>query len=158
MADVKQKLDKSISSVADQLRKSNQRIDQIEFSVNKMRAYVEDSLSKFRESLTEAIKDSTEKMMRSFDKPSNEAGMETDQDRLVHGSKFIAAKRRLNFLEKNAKGVCNELEKLMDAEASPARIERQLKKFNEYESDCIHSAEEVLASVEEEKLTEEVLN
>ena len=51
--------------------------------------------------------------------------METDQDRLVHGSKFIAVERRLNFLEKNAKGVCNELEKLMDAEAAPARIERQ---------------------------------
>ena len=44
------------------------------------------------------------------------------------------------------------------AEAAPARIERQLKKLNEYESDCIHSVEEVLSSVEEEKLTEEVLN
>ena len=46
----------------------------------------------------------------------------------------------------------------MDAEAAPARIERQLKKLNELESDCIHSVEEVLSSVEEEKLTEEVLN
>ena len=45
----------------------------------------------------------------------------------------------------------------MDAEAAPARIERQLKKLNEYESDCIHSVEEGLASVED-KLTEEVLN
>jgi len=27
--------------------------------------------------------------MRSFDKPSDEARMETDQDRLVHGSKLI---------------------------------------------------------------------
>ena len=53
--------------------------------------------------------------------------------------------------------MCNELEKLMDAEAAPARIERQLKKLNEYESDCIHSVEEGLASVED-KLTEEVLN
>ena len=79
MADVEQKLDESISSIADQLRKSDERIDQIEFSVNKMGAYVEESLSKFRESLTEAIKDSTEKMMRSFDKPSDEARFETDQ-------------------------------------------------------------------------------
>ena len=51
MADVEQKLDESISSIADQLRKSDERIDQIEFSVNKMGAYVEESLSKFRESL-----------------------------------------------------------------------------------------------------------
>ena len=158
MTDVELKLDESISFITEQLRKSDQRIDQVEFSVNKMGAYVKESLSKFRESLTEAIKDSTEKMMRSFDKPSDGTRIETDQDRLVHGSKITAVKKRLNFLKKNAKCVCNELEKLMNAEAAPARIERQLKKLNEYESDCIHSVEEVLASVEDEKLTEEVLN
>jgi len=54
----------------DQLRKSDQRIDEIEFAVNKMGTYVEESVTNFRESLTEAIEDSTEKMMRSFDKPS----------------------------------------------------------------------------------------
>ena len=158
MTDVELKLGESISFITDQLRKSDQRIDQVEFSVNKMGAYVEESLSKFRESLTEAIKDSTEKMMRSFDKPSDDTRIETDQDRLAHGSKITAVKRRLNFLEKNAECVCNELEKLMNAEAAPARIERQLKKLNEYESDCIHSVEEVLASVEDEKLMEEVLH
>ena len=158
MTDVELKLDESISFITDQLRKSDQRIDQVEFSVNKMGAYVEESLSKFRESLTEAIKDSTEKMMRSFDKPSDDTRIETDQDRLAHGSKITAVKRRLNFLEKNAECVCNEMEKLMNVEAAPARIERQLKKLNGYESDCIHSVEEVLASVEDEKLVEEVLN
>ena len=71
----------------DQLRKSDQRIDEIEFVVNKMGAYVEESFTNFRESLTEAIKDSTEKMMRSFDKPSDDTG--TEQVHLVYGSKFI---------------------------------------------------------------------
>ena len=65
-----QKSDQPFLSIIDQLRKSDQRIDEIEFVVNKMGAYVEESLMNFRESLTEAIKDSTEKMMRSFDKPS----------------------------------------------------------------------------------------
>jgi len=119
MAAVEQKLDESI---ADQLRKSDERIDQIEFSVNKMGVYVEESLSKFRESLTEAIKDSTEKMMRSFDEPSDEARIETDQDRLVHGSNKIAVKRRLIYLEKSAKGVCNELEKLMVEKPHPREL------------------------------------
>ena len=52
---------KSILSIIDQLRKSDQRNDEIEFAVNKMGAYVEESLPNFRESLTECIKDSTEK-------------------------------------------------------------------------------------------------
>ena len=98
MTDVQLKLDESISftGITKQLGKSDQRIDQVEFSVNKMGAYVEELLSKFWESLTEAIKDSTEKMMRSFDKPSDDTRIETDQDRLVHGSKITAVKRRLN--------------------------------------------------------------
>lgn len=45
----------------------------------------------------------------------------------------------------------------MIAEAAPSRIECQLKKLNDYESDCVHSLEEVLANVEEEKLTDELL-
>jgi len=74
-----------------------------------MGAYVKESLPNFWESLTEAIKHPTEKMMWSLNKPSNDSG--TEQVPLVCGSKFIAAKRRLIFLEKNAKGVSNELEK-----------------------------------------------
>jgi len=71
---------------------------------------------------------------------------------------FIVAKRRLNFLEENGKGVSNEFEKLLNAGAAPSRIDRELKKLNDYESDCVNSLEEVLASVkEEEKLTDELL-
>ena len=64
-----QKSDQPFLSIIDQLRKSDRRIDEIEFAVNKMGAYVEEPLTDFRESLTEAIKDSREKMMRCFDKP-----------------------------------------------------------------------------------------
>ena len=66
-------------------------------------------------------------------------------------------KRRWKFLEKNAKGVNHELEKLINAEAAPSRIERHLKKLNDYEFDCVHALEEALMKVEEEKLTEEPL-
>ena len=45
----------------------------------------------------------------------------------------------------------------MNAGAAPSRIERQLKKLNDYESDCLHSLEEDLANVEEEELTNELL-
>ena len=114
------KSDQPFLSIITQLRKSDQSIDGIEFAVNKMGAYVEESLTKFRESLTEAIKDSTEKMMQSFDKPSQPSDdTGTEQVPLFCGSKFIVAKRRLNFLEKNAKGVSNELGKLINAEAAP---------------------------------------
>lgn len=61
-----QKSDQPILSIINQLRKCDQRIDEIEFAVNKMGAYVEESLTNFRESLTEAIKHSTEKMMLKF--------------------------------------------------------------------------------------------
>ena len=54
-------------------------------------------------------------------------------------------------------GVSSELEKLIHAEVAPSRIERQSKKLNDYESDCVHSLEEALANVEEEKLTEALL-
>ena len=47
---------KLVLSVIDQLRKSDQRFDEIELAVNKMGAYVEESLTNFRESLTECIK------------------------------------------------------------------------------------------------------
>ena len=153
-----QKSDQPFSSIIDQLRKSDRRIDEIEFAVNKMGAYVEEPLTDFRESLTEAIKDSREKMMRCFDKPSqpsNDTG--TEQVPLFCGSKFNIAKRRLKFLEKNAIGVSDELEKLINAEAAPSRIERHLKKLNDYEFDSVHSLEEALMKVEEEKLTEEPL-
>ena len=66
-----------------------------------MGAYVEESLTNFRESLTEGIKNSTEKMMCSFDKPSDDT--RTEHVPLAYGSKFTVPKRRLNFLEKNAK-------------------------------------------------------
>ena len=49
------------------------------------------------------------------------------------------------------------MEKLINAEAAPSRIERQLKKLNDYETGCVHSLEEALANVEEEKLTDELL-
>ena len=132
---VDQKTDQPILFIIDQLRKSDQRIDEIEFTVNKIGAYVKESLTNFRESLTEAIKDSTDKMTRFFDKPSDDT--RTEQVSLVYGSKFTAAKR-INVLEKNAKGVSNELEKLMNAGAAPLRIDRELKKLNDYESDCVH--------------------
>ena len=32
----------------------------------------------------------------------------------------------------------------MNAEAAPSRIERHLKKLNDYEFDCVHSLEEAL--------------
>ena len=60
-------------------------------------------------------------------------------------------------MEKNAIGVSDELEKLINAEAAPSRIERQLKKLNGYESDCVHSLQEALANVKEEKLTDDLL-
>ena len=66
-----------------------------------MGAYVEESLTNFRESLTEGIKNSTEKMMWSFDTPSDDT--RTEHVPLVYGLKFTVAKRKLNFLEKNAK-------------------------------------------------------
>ena len=45
----------------------------------------------------------------------------------------------------------------MNARAAPSRIERQLKKLNDHESNCVHSLEEVWVNVEEEKLTDELL-
>ena len=32
-----------------------------------------------------------------------------------------------------------KVEKIINAEAAPLRIERQFKKLNDYESDCVHS-------------------
>ena len=49
------------------------------------------------------------------------------------------------------------MEKLIYAEAAHLRIERQLKKLNDYESDCVHSLKEALANAEEEKLTDTLL-
>ena len=66
--DVKQKLEQSLSSFADQLRNSD---DRIEVSVNKINAYVEESLATFHVSLTEALMESREKMMRSFMVPAD---------------------------------------------------------------------------------------
>ena len=37
----------------------------------------------------------------------------------------------------------------MNAEAAPLRIERQFKKLNDYESDCVHPLEKAWANVEE---------
>ena len=93
--------------------------------------------------------------MRSFDKPSDDT--RTEHVPVVYGSKFTVAKKGLNFLEKKAKCVSNELQKLMNAGATPSRIKRQLEKLNDYESDCFYSLEKVLANVEEEKLTDELL-
>ena len=71
IGDVEQKLEQSISSFADQLRNSDDRIDRIKVSVNKINAYVEESLATFRVSLTEVLMESTEKMMRSFMVPAD---------------------------------------------------------------------------------------
>ena len=63
----------------------------------------------------------------------------------------------MQFLEKNAKGVCSELEKLLHAESAPSRVESQLKRLSQYETDCLRSVKEILANVEEGSLIEETL-
>ena len=121
-----------------------------------MGAYVEKVLTNFRESLTEAIKDSTKKG----------GGLSTSLLMIQELYRFLSSmvrillspeEGRLNCREKNAKGERSELEKLMNAGAAPSRIERQLKKLNNYETDCVLSREEVLVSVEEEKFMDELL-
>ena len=107
-------------------------------------------------SLTESIKESTERMVRTFNKPSDgDTRIDTASDHFVPDLKFVAENRKLNLLEKNAKGVCDELEKLLHMEAAPSRIESQLKRLNKYETDCLHSVEEILGNVEEDSLIEE---
>ena len=135
-----------------------QRIDYLEFVVSQMREYMDESLKQFCVSLTESIKESTERMMHTFDKPCDGVTrIDSGPNRFVPDIKFVAANRKLNFLEKNAEGVCDELEKLLHAEAAPTRIESQLKRLSKYETDCLHSVEEILASVEEDSLIEETL-
>ena len=139
-----------------------QRIDNLEFVVSQMREYMDELLKQFRVSLTESIKESikesTERMMRTFDKPSDgDARIASGLNRFVPDIKFVAANQKLSFLEKNANGVFDELEKLLHAEAAPTRIERQLKRLSKYETDCLHSVEEILANVEEDSLIEEAL-
>ena len=112
-----------------------QRIDNLEFVVSQMREYMDESLKQFRVSLTESIKESTERMMRAFDKPSDgDPRINSGPNRFVPDIKSVAANRKLNFLEKNAIGVCVELEKLLHAEAAPTRIESQLKRLSKYET------------------------
>ena len=135
-----------------------QRIDNLEFVVSQMREYMDESLKQFRVSLMESIKESTERMMRAFDKPSDgDPRINSGPNRFVPDIKSVAANRKLNFLEKNAIGVCVELEKLLHAEAAPTRIESQLKRLSKYETDCLHSVEEILANVEDDSLIEETL-
>ena len=96
--------------------------------------------------------------MRAFDKPSDgDPRINSGPNRFVPDIKSVAANRKLNFLEKNAIGVCVELEKLLHAEAAPTRIESQLKRLSKYETDCLHSVEEILANVEDDSLIEETL-
>lgn len=51
--------------------------------------------------------------------------------------------------------MCDELGKLLHAEAASTRIESQLKRLSKYETDCLRSVEEILANVEEDSLIEE---
>ena len=74
--------------IIDQLRKSYQRIG------TKCRGIFNEFSGVV--TVTEAIKDSTDKMMRSFDKPSDDT--RTEQVPFVYGSKLTVAKRRFNFL------------------------------------------------------------
>ena len=114
---------------------------------------MDDSLKQFRVSLTESIKESTERMMRIFDNPSEgDPRIDSGPNRFVPDIKFVAANRKLNFLEKNAKGVCDEMEKLLHTEAAPLRIESQLKRLSKYETHCLHSVEEILTNVAEDSL------
>ena len=108
--------------------------------------------------LTESIKESTERMMHTFDKPSDgDPRIDSGPNRFVPDIKFVTANPKLNFVEKNDKGVCDELEKLLHAEVAPTRIESQLKRLSKYETDCLHCVEEILANVEEDLLIEETL-
>ena len=100
-----------------------QRIDNLEFVVSQMREYMDELLKQFCVSLTESIKESTERMMRTFDKPSDgDARIASGPNRFVPDIKFVAANRKLSFLEKNANGVFDELEKLLHAEAAPCLL------------------------------------
>ena len=49
------------------------------------------------------------------------------------------------------------MEKLLHAESAPSRVESQLKRLSQYETDCSRSVEEILANVEEDSLIDETL-
>ena len=158
IGDVEQKLEQSISSFADQLRNSDDRIDRIEVSVNKINAYVEESLASFRVSLTEALMESTKKMMRSFMVPADIADSPSNEKEQKPAEIFSSStQRKLNFVIKNARDVCVELKKSLELKAIPSRVERQLKRLNNYESDCVCSVEGLLTNVVEEELVQKVL-
>ena len=93
--------------------------------------------------------ESVEKMIGSFGVPADctRKGAGT-----VANFATSLAKRKLNFLSKNAKGVCDELKKSIDSEATPLRVERQIKRLNDFESDCVCSIGELLADVEQDDL------
>ena len=156
IGDVEKTLEHTISSFADQLRKSDDRIEKIEVSVSKINAYVEESLATFRVSLTEALMESTEKMMGSFKVPDDSASKEDERK----GSGSLATspvERKLNFLTKNANDVCEELKKSINSEAIPSRVERQLKRLNDCEAVCVRAVEELLANNEQEELIQRVV-
>ena len=122
-----------------------------------MNTYVEESLATFRVSLTEALVESMENMMRSFSEPIGYSKKEKEHERSENTS-ISSVKRKLNFLSKNARSFCDELQESIDSKAIPSRVKQQLKRLNDYESDCVHSIEELLADVEQEDLIKEVLN
>ena len=158
IGNVEQKLEQSISSFADQLRNSDDRIDRIEVSVNKINAYVEESLATFRVSLTEALMASTEKMMRSFMVPADTADSPSrEKEQKLSEISSSSTQRKLNFVIENARDVCVELKKSLASKAIPSRVERQVKRLNNYESDCVRSVAELLTNVVEEDLVQRVL-
>ena len=59
--------------------------------------------------------------MWSLHKSSDKEKIEAELDRFVHDLRLVAAKRRLNFLEKIAKGVCSKLDQQTGTETSLAR-------------------------------------
>ena len=87
--------------------------------------------------------------MWTYDKPSDEVTrIETGSDQFVPDSTFVLD---------NAKGVCSKLEKLLHTEGAPSRVESQLKTLSQYETDCLCSAEESLANIEEDSSIEGTL-
>lgn len=142
---VEQKLEQSISSFVDQLRNSGERINRIEVSVNKINAYVEESLATFRFSLTEALIESTEKMIQSFKVPADTADSSSNEkEQKTSEISSYSALRKLNFVTKNARDVCVELKKSLEQEVIPSRVERQLKRLNNYKCDCVRSVDDLL--------------
>ena len=163
----------SLPGLQRDLKESNERLSRVEDSIGEVKHTVHKQLIEFRQIVQDMVQDmykanltaeevkptqmgkmstnshtEDNKTLKEFDETNKR---EVDIDTFEFPKQFLRVNRRRKFLINNIEQVMSELDRLIQSKYDVKRVERQLTKLNELQTECLRVVEEIVAILDDEE-------